>query len=372
MIYESIMGYRGSKSVALNATVKEQRVDGSRCVKTRHLRCTLMGFERNYQVKIPSKQIINKRLYSSVVERSLNNKYSLNPWFITGFIDVFFFQSFKFYRPNYYINRLGLFTDLTKKYSSITYIRYTQFSTVSASAKKKENQARKSKLDKTACTVLVIWGSNLKSSVGSGRITKVERNMIKLAPFQRSVIIGLLLSDGWITFSSKQNLNARLGFKQSLVQSTYVFHVFNLLSHYCSNVPHLTTSTRAGKELNGVEFFTRALPCFTELHSLFYPQGTKIIPDNIYDLLTPVSLAHWIMGDGTARPHGLILCTDSYSIVDVVKLMNVLIIKYRVECTIRVHRENQYRIYIREESMPLIRQIVKPHFYPSMLYKLNL
>ena len=79
MIYESIMGYRGSKSVALNATVKEQRVDGSRCVKTRHLRCTLMGFERNYQVKIPSKQIINKRLYSSVVERSLNNKYSLNP-----------------------------------------------------------------------------------------------------------------------------------------------------------------------------------------------------------------------------------------------------------------------------------------------------
>jgi len=38
-----------------------------------------MGFERNYQVKIPSKQIINKRLYSSAVERSLNNKYSLSP-----------------------------------------------------------------------------------------------------------------------------------------------------------------------------------------------------------------------------------------------------------------------------------------------------
>ena len=87
-IYENIMGYRGSKSVALNVTVKEQRVDGSRCLNTRHLRCTLMGFERNYQVKIPSKQIINKRFYSSVVERSLNNKYSLNPWFITGFIDA--------------------------------------------------------------------------------------------------------------------------------------------------------------------------------------------------------------------------------------------------------------------------------------------
>jgi hypothetical protein len=81
------MGYRGSKSVA-RATVKEQRVDGSRCFNTRHLRCTLMGFERNYQVKIPSKQIINKRFYSSVVERPLINEYSLNPWFITGFIDA--------------------------------------------------------------------------------------------------------------------------------------------------------------------------------------------------------------------------------------------------------------------------------------------
>ena len=77
---ENEMGYRGSKSpIFLREGVKEQRVDGSWCKKPLHLRCTLMGFERNYPVKIPSKQIINKRLYSSVVERSLNNKYSLNP-----------------------------------------------------------------------------------------------------------------------------------------------------------------------------------------------------------------------------------------------------------------------------------------------------
>jgi LAGLIDADG endonuclease len=71
-----------------NTVVKEQRVDGSRCFDIKHLRYTLMGFERNYQVKIPSKQIINKRLYSSIVERSSRNKCSLNPWFITGFLDA--------------------------------------------------------------------------------------------------------------------------------------------------------------------------------------------------------------------------------------------------------------------------------------------
>lgn len=92
----------------------------------------------------------------------------------------------------------------------------------------------------------------------------------------------------------------------------------------------------------------------------------------IYELLTPVALSHIIMGDGSVARHGLILCTDSYTLKDVIRLMNVLMIRYRLECTIRVHRENQYRIYIRERSMPLLRQIVKGHMCSSALYKLKL
>jgi LAGLIDADG endonuclease len=80
---ENEMGYRGSKSGL--SPVKEQRVDGSWCKKPMHLRCTLMGFERNYQIKIPSKQL-NKQCYSTLSRSSLNNK--LNPWFITGFADA--------------------------------------------------------------------------------------------------------------------------------------------------------------------------------------------------------------------------------------------------------------------------------------------
>jgi len=55
------MEYRGSKSIFIANIVKEQRVDGSwllskLVVLIRSLRCTLMGFERNYQIKILSKQ----------------------------------------------------------------------------------------------------------------------------------------------------------------------------------------------------------------------------------------------------------------------------------------------------------------------------
>ena len=59
---ENEMGYRGSKSVL--AAVKEQRVDGSWLLafSIRSLRYTLMGFQRNYQIKVLSKQL-NKKFF---------------------------------------------------------------------------------------------------------------------------------------------------------------------------------------------------------------------------------------------------------------------------------------------------------------------
>ena len=68
MMNENEMGYRGSKSEFLPHTdsVKEQRVDGSWCIVNKNkmdLRYTLMGFERNYQVKIPSKQYFYSKYF---------------------------------------------------------------------------------------------------------------------------------------------------------------------------------------------------------------------------------------------------------------------------------------------------------------------
>lgn len=39
--------------------------------------------------------------------------------------------------------------------------------------------------------------------------------------------------------------------------------------------------------------------------SIFHINGLKVVPANIYELLTPVALAHLIMGDGSARDYGL-------------------------------------------------------------------
>lgn len=84
-ISESEMGNRGSKSAIsrrkLCIAVKEQRVNGSWCdFNLSHLRCTLLGFERSYLIKIPSNQIIQKQFYSTVS--------NLDSGFISGFTDA--------------------------------------------------------------------------------------------------------------------------------------------------------------------------------------------------------------------------------------------------------------------------------------------
>ncbi len=87
------MGNRGSKSdfrisQPKRISVKEQRVDGSWFLakKARSLRCTLMGFERNYQVKVLSKRLCKQISTLTSSPHPLN--LILNPWFVTGLIDA--------------------------------------------------------------------------------------------------------------------------------------------------------------------------------------------------------------------------------------------------------------------------------------------
>lgn len=107
-----------------------------------------------------------------------------------------------------------------------------------------------------------------------------------------------------------------------------------------------------------------------ELYNQFYLDKKKVICSNIYDLLTPVALAHFIMGDGSAVSGGLRISTDSFTQIEVVKLMNVLIVKYRLKCTLHI-MNGKPRIFISSKSMKLLKSIIYPHLVPSMKYKLS-
>ena len=218
---------------------------------------------------------------------------------------------------------------------------------------------------------LVVWGTNLPSLAGYGRLTKQISHMIKLPPYQYSVLVGILLSDGYACKAATSSKEARIMLTSSRKNFQYIWFVFIIISHYCNTGPVYDQSMRCGKLQYSVRLLTRSLPCITELYTLFYDGKVKIIPDNIYDLLTPPALAHFIMKDGVALAYGLTICTDSFTIIEVVKLMNVLLIRYDLDSLLRYHTSSQPRIYIRSGSMSKLREIVEPYMAPSMMYKIN-
>jgi NADH-ubiquinone oxidoreductase chain 4 len=224
------------------------------------------------------------------------------------------------------------------------------------------------KYSSTSCTSLTIWGTNLPSLVGY-KLIKYELSLFTTLPMHiYYIFIGLILSDANLATSKNNNYHCHL--KQSIINVSFLLYCFSILAHYCQSVPYLGKSILNGKSFYSVAFRTRSLPCFTQLRLLFYPNGTKIVPENIFDLITPVSLAYWIMGDGSANKKGLFLCTDSFSFQDTVRLMNVLIIKFNLDCTIIIRDKKYPRIYIKKQSMPHLRQLVLPYMHPSFLYKI--
>jgi len=77
------------------------------------------------------------------------------------------------------------------------------------------------------------------------------------------------------------------------------------------------------------------------------------------------------MGDGAKKSYGLILCTSvAVTIQEIIKLINVLIIRYELECKIHFHTPTQPRILIRQRSMLKLKDIVLKYMHYSMLYKI--
>jgi len=70
------------------------------------------------------------------------------------------------------------------------------------------------------------------------------------------------------------------------------------------------------------------------------------------------------MGDGSRRNQGITLCTDNFSIIDVVMLINILIIKFDIQPTI--HKEKgKNRIYINKRDLKKMIPGLKSHFVKS-------
>jgi len=219
------------------------------------------------------------------------------------------------------------------------------------------------------CKTIVVWSSNLCSTVNYPKFTSIVRYMVNISPNLNSMLGGLLISDAWLEINKSGN--TRLFFKQSINNSILVLFVFNKLFHYCSYYPYITITNINNYKFYGLCLNTRSYPCFTEFYNMFYINKIKIVPLNLYELIDYEFLAYWIMSDGSKVGNAMYLNTQSFTIKECVFIVSIFIYKYNLNCNIHLQR-NQPTIYIYAKSIKKIKSRLLPFFLPSMIYKLNL
>lgn len=242
----------------------------------------------------------------------------------------------------------------------------------------------------TKCKSLVIYGYNLYSNVGYNKYTNIISYIVNIPNKQLGLITGLILSDAFIIKSShglylnnKYNKSiltgSKLSMKQSISHLEYILYVFYKLSHYCMTVPKLIKNKSANGRISyDIELVTRSLPCFTILRRMFYNGRIKILPNNIYDLLTYESIAHIIMGKGSfimgppalrgAPDDGIILHLQCYTLKELILLNNIFNIKFDIDSNIHKHK-NEYVLYLSRFTINKLYPNIERYIIWSMKYK---
>lgn len=221
----------------------------------------------------------------------------------------------------------------------------------------------------TNCIKIACFNKKLDSTIGIGKITKYIRDITYLNTNSLDVIIGLILGDAYLRKGGK-NTNVRLGFKQSIINFPFMWKVYTELCHYCSSLPRFEVATINKKKYGQLVLETRSYPIFNQIYKLFIIEGVKVISSELFFYLSPKALAYWIMSDGVSSQYGLTICTDCFSVKEVVLLINILKIRYDLNCTIH-YCNKKPRIYIKAESMHNLRNLVTPHMISFSMYKLK-
>lgn len=132
----------------------------------------------------------------------------------------------------------------------------------------------------------------------------LREGKLKLTPFQKEAVVGLLLSDANMQLGAEKRM--RLKIQQSEIHKKFLEHIkFELLQEYSgSDILNPVSSKRKTM----FEFDTLMCTQFNEIAKLFYGNSflngnderlpTKSIYPEIKPYITPVSLAYWFMGDG--------------------------------------------------------------------------
>ena len=213
-------------------------------------------------------------------------------------------------------------------------------------------------------------------------LTDYKNILPDLSEVQSHWSAGLLLGDSSI--SANSNLKSfRLKMQQSEANSSLLFATAEILRPFVlTGVSELKTRKQGNSYR---ELQTLSCPQFTPLAELFAesvdtirPNSViqKVIPSNIADFLSPVSVGAWFCSDGGRRDYGsnegkaVQFHTQGFTKKDCETLVSALKSNYEWEVDLKLDYEDKYYIQIEASSFDSFKSIVSPYILDHFLERL--
>jgi LAGLIDADG DNA endonuclease family/Proton-conducting membrane transporter len=144
-----------------------------------------------------------------------------------------------------------------------------------------------------------------------GRFISKQVPLVTLPDKLKKALIGEMLGDGCLRFTKKKSSGlpspyANALFAMTLKELVYATYLKDKIYKpiFTSTPLRPWPNPKTGKIPTQYAFSSKCLPSLTILHNEWYnfnnetKKFIKIVPLNIGELLTPIGLAHWLMGDG--------------------------------------------------------------------------
>lgn len=193
-------------------------------------------------------------------------------------------------------------------------------------------------------------------------------------PHQLDVIIGSLLGDARLECRSagiRQPMTARLRVHHGEKQKEYVFWKYKVLQNFVLQEPKESLWDNPKRDLHEISwyFHTKSTESFGILHSYFYKDGVKILPKNVFDLLTTQMITVWFMDDGSNNGENITMNTHGFSHLEQVSIVNFFKNCYGINSTV-IKDRTKFKIAFGRHEYAKFLNIVQSFVIPSMAYKI--
>src|SRR5207245_7072162 len=168
----------------------------------------------------------------------------------------------------------------------------------------------------------------------------------ELTEFQQAVLAGTLLGDGSI---AKHGNDHRLFVKHKIAHRALAEWKRSVFDDFTTMPLHQFDQRLNGNLYPCVQFVTRTSPVFSEWRYRFYEGKRKVVPAEISKLVTPVSIAVWLMDDGTADRAGVSLQTHSFELDEEERLAALLGVQFEIKASVRKNK-GRWILYVPKAS----------------------